>query len=232
MGSTGTTLSGTFKGTVDNTLAVSQVHTLGVNDTAYKTTVTLTNVSGTTLTDVEYMRSFDPDNTRALGGSNTTVNTVLAESTTDKYSLVTATSLPGDPYETLTGKQLTVFYYTKDPRATVYVGGFTNSNPYDFDDLGQADCYTKTSDDAIGIVFKAGNLAPGLAARPGAPGRPAPRCVSYHQLFHCKQTTPGIMLGGYANLSILATLSTSPNVRSRSWRPRYRREFSDGRRTR
>ena len=163
-GSIGNTLTGTSAATVDGALKVVQVHTFKVNDSFYKTTVTLTNVSTETLKNVEFMRSFDPDGTRSVGGSNTTVNTVGGQIPTEGYALVTAASLEGDAYDVLTGSRAVIFFYSKDPRATVYAKGFTNSNPYDFDDLAQATGYTTTADDAIGIVFRAGNLAPGASA--------------------------------------------------------------------
>ncbi|AQT80345.1 hypothetical protein B1R94_15310 [Mycolicibacterium litorale] len=74
---------------------------------------------------------------------------------------MTATSLPDDGYDAVTGNQVTMLYYSSDSRAVVYTGGFYNSNPYEYDRLGQAKDYVEASDNAIGIVFKAGNLNPG-----------------------------------------------------------------------
>ncbi|MEP9390764.1 hypothetical protein ABLE94_00695 [Gordonia sp. VNK1] len=159
--STDTTLSGTYTATVDGQLQVTQVTSFEPDDTGYLTTITLTNVSDTTLTDVKYMRSFDPDNTRYEGGSNTTVNTILGQYAQDGYSLVTASSLPGDAYDALTGSPAVIYYYTSDPRAEVYVGGFRNTDPYSYAEVDQITGYTKTGDDAIGIVFNVGDLEPG-----------------------------------------------------------------------
>lgn len=164
-GSTGNTLQATSTATVDGSVKVTQVHSFDVNDSFYKTQVTLTNVSGATLQDVEFMRSFDPDGTRSVGGSNTTTNIVGGQYATEKYSLVTAASIAGDAYNKLTGNLAVAFLYARnDPRATVYTGGFTNSDPYAFNNLGQTNGYTTTADDAIGIIFRAGDLASGQSA--------------------------------------------------------------------
>lgn len=162
--SAGNTLSGTFTATVDNSLKVKQVHSFDVNDSFYKTEVTLTNTTSTKLTNVEFMRSFDPDGTRSVGGSNTTTNIVGGQFATQGYTLVTASSLVGDAYNTLTGNLAAAFIYTKgDPKAIAYTGGFSNSNPYDYDDLGQEKGYSTSRDDAIGIIFRVGDLAPGAS---------------------------------------------------------------------
>lgn len=160
----GNTLTGTFTATVDGALKVNQVHTFDINDTFYATEVTLTNVSGATLSDVEFMRSFDPDGTRSVGGSNTTTNIIGGQFETEGYSLVTAASLEGDAYNELTGNLAVAFFYARrNPNVRVYTEDFRNYNPYDYDDLDQGTGYTTTADDAIGIVFKAGDLAPGAS---------------------------------------------------------------------
>lgn len=163
-GSGGNTLKGQFTAVVDDALKVDQVHTFGVNDKYYKTTVTLTNVSGVAQQNVQYMRSFDPDGTRSVGGDNTTVNTILGQFATDTFSSVTAASLEGDAYQVQTGTRAVTYYYSSDPRAVVYTGGFANPNPYEFADANQPTKYATTADDAIGIIFKVGNLAPGASA--------------------------------------------------------------------
>jgi hypothetical protein len=50
------------------------------------------------------------------------------------------------------------YFYSSDARALAYTGGFENPDPYDFDDANQATNYTTTADDAIGIIFKVGDL--------------------------------------------------------------------------
>lgn len=157
-GSSGNVLSGTFTATVGGVVKVVQVHTFKVNDTYYKTTVTLTNVSGSTLQNLEFMRSFDPDGTRSVGGDNVTVNTILGQPATDTFASVASASLEGDAYEVQTGHRAVAYFYSSDSRAVAYTGGFENPNPYAFDDANQPTNYTTTADDAIGIIFKVGDL--------------------------------------------------------------------------
>ncbi len=159
--STDTTLSAQTVSVVDGVLQVTQTHSFEPDDTAVKTTVTITNTSDQTLTDVTYMRSIDPDNTRAAGGSNSTINTIGGQYATDRFSMVSASSLPGDGYATATGHPAVMYYYSTDGRAEVYTGGFRNYNPYEYASGSQGSGYTTKSDDAIGIVFQVGDLAPG-----------------------------------------------------------------------
>ncbi|GJF11675.1 hypothetical protein NGTWS0302_00110 [Mycolicibacterium cyprinidarum] len=159
--SLGDTLSGTLVATVGGVLQTVQVHTFRVNDSFFQTIVTLSNVGDETLSNVEFMRSFDPDNTQFKGGSFTTINAVKGQYATEGVAAVTATSLANDAYETLTGQQATILFLSKNPNAVVYTGGFRNSNPYEFDSAEQSAGYTRTADEAIGIVFKGGDLAPG-----------------------------------------------------------------------
>ena len=158
--SSGDTLSGTFAATVGGVLSTTQVHSFRVNDSFFQTTVTLTNVSESALNNVEYMRSFDPDNTVFQRGDYTTVNTVRGQVATEGVAAVSATSLPGDYYESLTGQQATILFLTRDEKALVYTGGFSNSNPYEYDLSGQSTGYSETDDIAIGVIYKAGTLAP------------------------------------------------------------------------
>nr|WP_320051340.1 DUF4347 domain-containing protein [uncultured Desulfuromonas sp.] len=155
----GDTLSATFDTTVQSTLDVTQVHTFQVDDKYFKTTVTITNVSGGTLTDVRYMRSFDPDNTVYMGGSYTTVNKVENTYSVDGKSVVSATSQAGDSYSSAAGSTAKILFFSSDPRAYVSNFGFSNSNPYAAPE--QAKGYTTTSDSAIAITFKLGTMAAG-----------------------------------------------------------------------
>ena len=159
--SSGDILSGTFAAIVDDVLSTTQIHSFRVNDSFFQTTVELTNVGESPLSNVEYMRSIDPDNTVFQGGSYTTINTVRGQVATDGVAAVSATSLPGDNYESLTGQQATILYLTRDAKALVYLGGFSNSNPYEYDSSNQLTGLSQTWDGAIGIIYKAGTLAAG-----------------------------------------------------------------------
>lgn len=155
------TMSGTFSTTVQGALKVHQVHSFKVNDNYFTTTVTLTNVSGAALENVQFMRSFDPDNTVFQSGSYQTINRITAQYATSGYSMVTGTSQAGDAYQTKTGEQASIFYFTSDPDALVYTGGFANSNPYEFSKTLQGVGTEFVADQAIGVIFQAGDLADG-----------------------------------------------------------------------
>ena len=161
--SSGSLLSGTFVATVGGVLQTTQVHSFRVNDSFFQTEVTLTNVGGATLTAVEFMRSFDPDNTVFQGGSYATINTIRGQVATDGVAAVSATSQPGDAYNTLTGQQATVLFMTSEGPGQVYYGGFANSNPYTYATPVQTTGAQVTTDGAIGIIFEAGDLAPGAS---------------------------------------------------------------------
>ena len=154
----GDTLGAKFTGTVGGVLKVEQTHSFKVNDKFFKTTVTLTNTSGGNLTDVRFMRSFDPDNTVFKGGRYETVNKV--ENTFaagDGKAVVSATSQAGDAYNTAAGSTAKILFFSTDARANVANFGFSNSNPYAVPT--QAKGTTATSDSAIAIMFKGGTLA-------------------------------------------------------------------------
>ena len=82
--SSGTTLKARFVGTLRkggaDWVKVTQVHTFSESEAAFTTTVTLENLSGSPISDLRFMRSFDPDNTKffAGGGSYTTTNKIVS----------------------------------------------------------------------------------------------------------------------------------------------------------
>ncbi|OMG63056.1 hypothetical protein AUR61_014865 [Stutzerimonas balearica] len=160
--SSGDTLAATFSGTVGGTLKVEQTHSFKVNDKFFKTVVTLTNTSGSTLTDVRFMRSFDPDNTVFKGGSYDTVNKVEHTfASGDGKAVVSATSKAGDSYSTAAGSTAKILFFSSDSRANVANFGFSNSNPYAMPVQNAG--YTNTSDSGIAIMFKGGTLAAGAS---------------------------------------------------------------------
>ncbi|WP_313409447.1 DUF4347 domain-containing protein [Stutzerimonas kunmingensis] len=160
--SSGDTLAATFGGTVGGALKVEQAHSFKVNDKFFKTVVTLTNTSGSTLTDVRFMRSFDPDNTVFKGGSYDTVNKVEHTfASGDGKAVVSATSKAGDSYSTAAGSTAKIIFFSSDSRANVANFGFSNSNPYAMPVQNAG--YTSTSDSGIAIMFKGGTLAAGAS---------------------------------------------------------------------
>ncbi|MBF0296975.1 MAG: hypothetical protein HQL96_17460, partial [Magnetococcales bacterium] len=177
--SSGNTLSATVSGTLTNTLQIQQAICFDVNARFFRNVVTLTNVSGATIDQVRFMRSFDPDNTVDVGGGSATVNTVVYQEATK--SLVRAQSSPGDAYQTLTGTQATILYYSDDTRAQVaaysagYAGsttdgktndGFSIRNIYDSGvyDTAPAAGTSYTADKGISITFDVGSLASNASA--------------------------------------------------------------------
>jgi hypothetical protein len=115
--STGDNLSATFGTTVGSTLQVEQTHSFKADDKFFKTTVTLTNTTGSTLTDVRFMRSFDPDNTVYKGGSYGTVNKVEnTHAAGDGKAVVSATS-QSDSYSSTAGSTAKILFFSSDPRA-------------------------------------------------------------------------------------------------------------------
>ncbi|MBS99327.1 MAG: hypothetical protein CMI01_11705 [Oceanospirillaceae bacterium] len=156
--SSGDVLSATFSGVVGSTLRVEQTYIFQEDDKFFKTTVRLTNITDSELTDVRYMRSFDPDNTQYAGGSYTTINEVENTYATDGNTLVSATSL-ADAYSAATGSPAKVFLFSDAPNTYGANFGFTNTNPYGAPE--QAKGYTTTSDSAIAIVHKGGTLDAG-----------------------------------------------------------------------
>jgi VCBS repeat-containing protein len=159
--SAGDTLAAKFTGTVGGVLKVEQTHSFKVDGKYFKTVVTLTNVGAASLTDVRFMRSFDPDNTVYKSGSYTTVNKIESTIASDGKAVVSATSQAGDSYSTSAGSTAKILFFSSDSRANVANFGFSNSSPYAMPT--QAAGYTNTSDSAIAIMFKGGTLAAGAS---------------------------------------------------------------------
>ena len=153
--------------TLGGNLEVAQQISLGLNDKYFNNTVRVENVGASTLNDVVFVRGFDPDNTKDMSGSYTTINTIdQLKSAGDGASVISATSTPGDAYATASGgSQSKIIYYTTNSSASV---GFN---------VGRGDAYgmlsgatsqhkgdTSTSDTGIAIAFNVGNLTAGQTA--------------------------------------------------------------------
>jgi Ca2+-binding RTX toxin-like protein len=160
----GDTLQATFAATVGGALRVQQVISFDADDKYFKNTVVLTNLTGAAMSDVRFMRSFDPDNTVYYGGDYTTVNTVDRSVAVDGFAVVSAQSLAGDAYYTASGGQLAaLLLLSGDPRAYGSAFGFTNTNPYVSDTTGQAKGYTITTDGGIAMTYVGDSLAAGAS---------------------------------------------------------------------
>ncbi|MDQ1243968.1 MAG: large repetitive protein, partial [Campylobacterota bacterium] len=162
--SSGDTLGATFTTTIGGTLLLEQKISFGVDDKFFKNEVTITNLTEATLTDVRFMRSFDPDNTVYYGGNYTTINTINHSIAEDDIAVVSAQSLFGDPYCIANnGSPATILLYSSDPRAFASAYGFTNTDPYVAEATNQQKGYTITTDGGIGMTLVAGNLAAGAS---------------------------------------------------------------------
>ncbi|NJL49376.1 MAG: DUF4347 domain-containing protein [Leptolyngbyaceae cyanobacterium SM2_5_2] len=161
--STGDTLSAVINSTFNDVLEIDKVVSFDVNDKYFKTQITLTNISDSTLNSVRYMRSFDPDNTVDLGGEYETVNTVIGTIAEDGYAAVEARNLgPGDPVFDGTGSFAPIVLYSNDPRAVASYFGFANTDPYvdEAYNLPPTRGVDYTDDIGITLTFDVGSLAP------------------------------------------------------------------------
>lgn len=168
--SSGSTLSATINGSIGGNLSVSQAISFDVNDLFFKNVVTLTNIGGSTLDNVRFMRSFDPDNTVDKSGSYSTINTVdRSIAAGDGVAVVSAKSSTGDTYYTRSGnKQATILYYSTDARAKggMGTGGLAPSGVYDSNvyDSASAKGTSGSYDAYISMAVDVGSLASGATA--------------------------------------------------------------------
>lgn len=155
--------------TLSNNLKVEQLITLGVEKKYFDNQVTLTNVGSSTLNNVAFVRSFDPDNTVDIGGSYVTTQKIEQRvSEGDAATVVSATSQAGDAYSTRAGgAQSKIIYYSTDERSNVGFGsaffGGTITNMLTTA-AGQTKGATTTGDIGMGIILSAGTLATGSSA--------------------------------------------------------------------
>jgi VCBS repeat-containing protein len=160
-------LSAKISGTTPEGLLMEIIVSFGEDASYFNTEVTLTNTTTSALTDVRYIRGFDPDNTKFYGGSYTTDNEIVATVSEDGYAVVKATSL-ADNYSADTGAPATVLFYSADPRARTSIGGnsFQISDVYGssmLTDLGENGQRTFTDDVGISIGFEEATLAAGAS---------------------------------------------------------------------
>ena len=150
--SSGSILSATTTGVAGSTLSFTQVISLKVSATYFTTTITLTNITGSTLSDVRYMRNMDPDQAYGTGSGATyrTLNDVLDNPTTESFAAVSAVG-------PLSGQPLLLLADQSDARASAF--GFRNSNPYDSRAFSSpADPNGSQQDIGINMTFKAPSL--------------------------------------------------------------------------
>ncbi|RYE25874.1 MAG: T9SS type A sorting domain-containing protein [Sphingobacteriales bacterium] len=159
---TGNVIETTWLGTKGN-LDIKQVTRLNDTDLFITQYITLKNTGSTTIADVYYLRTLDPDNDYAITNNAKTINSI-------KYQLpnvgdrVLVTSRGGtytDIYLGLGTKdcRAKAFRITNNPYpilASTPGGIYNNSTGMSISQSG-----TDTADVGVGIVFKLGNIAAG-----------------------------------------------------------------------
>ena len=171
--SEGNVLQATSVGTLNSNLKTTQVISFRSSDKFFRNTVTLENVSDSnTLTNVRFMRSFDPDNTVDKAGSYTTRNSIdFTHAAGDGKAVVQANTAnnANDPVYLGTGgadggTRSPIFFYSSDSRARVnhhtslVPGTVYTASVYD---STNAKGTVADRDAAISIAFDVGTLAPG-----------------------------------------------------------------------
>ena len=157
---TGSHISATWNGSGAG-LAITQVTSLDTGDLYFYMNVTLTNTTGSTISNVYYGRDVDPDNEVEEGGTYTTKQNIDYQlPNTDNDVLVSATGLNYGSYLGLG---------TRDCRAKCF---YNQSSLSPTDNLPQIYAQTVsqetfsgtyTQDAGIGLVFSLGNIAPGAS---------------------------------------------------------------------
>lgn len=137
-----------WTGATKDKLAVAQTITLADDAKYVRIDVTLTNNSATTMTDVRYMRTADPDQADKFATTN------KIEQQGDG-ALVTAMLAKNTPF----------FLYSADDRATASFYGFVNTDPFLDTATSQAAGYTKTVDQTLNLTFALGALKPGESTK-------------------------------------------------------------------
>ncbi|MBN4073138.1 hypothetical protein JYT74_03745, partial [Crocinitomix catalasitica] len=140
-------------------LDVDVKYRLLTTEVYYTTTVTITNTTGATMTDVYYYRNFDPDNNVTIGGGYSTQNTIVDQwDASCPRSLVTATqTAPWASYVGMGGV---------DPDFRVTYGGFINRDASDiWNGVGFTDAEGSSAfaDQAISLAHKTVTLLPGAS---------------------------------------------------------------------
>ncbi|PXA99436.1 hypothetical protein DMC47_03415, partial [Nostoc sp. 3335mG] len=131
-------------GATKDNLGVAQTITLADDAKYIRIDVTLTNNSSTTMTDVRYMRTADPDQS----GVFATTNKIEKQG---DGALVSAMLQKNTPF----------FLYSDDARASASFYGFVNTDPFAATATNQVAGYSKTVDQTLNLTFKLGTLEKG-----------------------------------------------------------------------
>ncbi len=175
--SSGNTLKAVVYGVTQHNIGLELTYSFGVNDKNYKTSVRIINEGGIEISNVRFVRIFDPDQDREVGGDFGTYNKVLAnpdrtkEASDTNYAMVVARGS-----RTLDG----FFFVAFDTRAyasqgvvnfpaTAYVDGLwsdTHSFPNFATEESMAISSSNTNgytfqDTCMAITFNVGSVAAG-----------------------------------------------------------------------
>jgi Ca2+-binding RTX toxin-like protein len=147
-------LSATTTGAAGGKLGFEQVIELGPANTYYTTQITLTNTGDETLTEVRYMRTFDPDQDVNVGGDYDTLNDVLANPDGQNSIAVS------QAYGPVSNVSVNLVALDADARASNF--GFSNTDVYRSEAFDSPrDLNGNSVDEAITIALNFGDLAPG-----------------------------------------------------------------------
>ncbi|UDF35015.1 UNVERIFIED_ORG: filamentous hemagglutinin N-terminal domain-containing protein [Shinella sp. XGS7] len=163
---TGSTVTLKYSAVLNNKLKAEQQLSLGTSSKYFTLNVALTNVDSSDLTNVQFARSFDPDNTQDKDGSGGFTTTNKIEQTFaagDTASVVSATSAGSGNYFTAAGSSAKIVYFSTDADSKVGYGSAFYSTLSAMttaaNALNKGDSIT--ADTGIGIIFNAGTLTPG-----------------------------------------------------------------------
>ncbi|WP_409721255.1 Ig-like domain-containing protein [Pseudorhodoplanes sp.] len=151
-------LQATTLGSTSTGLSFTQIIDLDPSATYYKTTIILTNTTESIMTDVRFMRSFDPDQDVARYGTYHTNNDVLANP--DQTSDIAI----AQAYGQYSGVSVNLIAFDSNARASNF--GFSNYNVYASAAFNNpVDLNGAYVDEAITLTFNAGDLAAGETAQ-------------------------------------------------------------------
>jgi len=136
-----------------NGLSFEQQISFATNDTFFTTTVTIVNNNSTSVSNVRYLRSFDPDQDLDTHGTFSTLNDAFNETL---FSDVSGASAKGPT----SGIQVNIVSTEGDAVGSNF--GFTNRDPFDANAFGSpVDNNFASGDIAITLNLDFGTLQPG-----------------------------------------------------------------------
>lgn len=148
-----------WEGTIDD-LEIDVMYELQKDQHSYSTKISITNVGAETFTDMYYYRTLDPDNNQDISWGFATTNTIETQAgMSDDTVRVSAVS-------DVTWLSEMVFH-TYGANWRGFTGGFSNRNGSAMwngtASINVDEGYSNTADQAIGLAYKVGTLAPGKA---------------------------------------------------------------------